>query len=375
MSKGKSGQGRNDNGDGCIYQRKDGRYTVALYGKVTTAKDLKTANAKLKEMKLKAALNEPMTVKKTSVKNYIGQWLVSKKNSLKPASYKRLKQTYNNQVVKYIGDIQLQALRADDIQTMVNEVYENKSYSTAKKAFDCVNECMSLAVLKRQLPYNPCVGVVIPRKPKRTIEDEETRYYTQEEVHKIVEEAKRTYKNGTPVYRYGYVIILLLATGMREGEALYLKWKNVDFEKQELLVCGNVVEADHNVIEQDTPKTENSNRTIPLNNRAIEALKALKDICGNSERVICTDTGSIVYPSSIRRTMETILKRCEIVGVKSKVHALRHTFAVNLIRGGMDVKAVSQLLGHSDIDTTLKTYYHTISEQRKEAVKVIDNFF
>lgn len=371
----KDGKKRNSNGEGCIYQRKDGRYSVFYKGKSTTVKTLKEANKKKREFQINEARNEPLTVKKTSVKNYVGQWLLSKKNSLKPASYKRLMQTCNNQVVKYIGDIQLQALRADDIQTMVNEVYEKQSYSTAKKAFDCVNECMRLAVKKRQLPYNPCEGVIIPKKPKRTIADEETRYYTREEVHKIVEEAKRTYKNGTPVYRYGYVVILLLATGMREGEALYLKWKNVDFEKQELLVCGNVVEADHNVIEQDTPKTESSNRTIPLNNRAIEALKALKDICGNSERVICTDTGSIVYPSSIRRTMETILKRCEIVGVKSKVHALRHTFAVNLIRGGMDVKAVSQLLGHADISTTLSTYYHTISEQRKEAVKVIDNFF
>lgn len=371
----KDGKKRNSNGEGCIYQRKDGRYTVSYKGKSTTVKTLKEANKKKREFQINEARNEPLTVKKTSVKNYVCQWLLSKKNSLKPASYKRLVQTCNNQVVKYIGDIQLQALRADDIQTMVNEVYEKQSYSTAKKAFDCVNECMRLAVKKRQLPYNPCEGVIIPKKPKRTIADEETRYYTREEVHKIVEEAKRTYKNGTTIYRYGYVIILLLATGMREGEALYLKWKNVDFEKQELLVCGNVVEADHNVIEQDTPKTESSNRTIPLNNRAIEALKALKDICGNSERVICTDTGSIVYPSSIRRTMETILKRCEIVGVKSKVHALRHTFAVNLIRGGMDVKAVSQLLGHADISTTLSTYYHTISEQRKEAVKVIDNFF
>lgn len=371
----KDGKKRNSNGEGCIYQRKDGRYTVSYKGKSTTVKTLKEANKKKREFQINEARNEPLTVKKTSVKNYVCQWLLSKKNSLKPASYKRLVQTCNNQVVKYIGDIQLQALRADDIQTMVNEVYEKQSYSTAKKAFDCVNECMRLAVKKRQLPYNPCEGVIIPKKPKRTIVDEETRYYTREEVHKIVEEAKRTYKNGTPVYRYGYAIILLLATGMREGEALYLKWKNVDFEKQELLVCGNVVEADHNVIEQDTPKTESSNRVIPLNNRAVEALKALKDICGNSERVICTDTGRIVYPSSIRRTMETILKRCEIVGVKSKVHALRHTFAVNLIRGGMDVKAVSQLLGHADISTTLSTYYHTISEQRKEAVKVIDNFF
>ena len=60
---------------------------------------------------------------------------------------------------------------------------------------------------------------------------------------------------------------------------------------------------------------------------------------------------------------------------KSKVHALRHTFAVTLIRGGTDIKAVSQILGHSDITVTLGTYHHIIDEQRKNAVDIIDDIF
>lgn len=73
-------------------------------------------------------------------------------------------------------------------------------------------------------------------------ERKEITAYTPEEIAAIVEEAKRTYKNGTPVYRYGYLIILILNTGMREGEPLYLKWKDVDLEKRHIYIHGNVVE-------------------------------------------------------------------------------------------------------------------------------------
>lgn len=362
------------NGEGSISKRSDGRYNVSLGSVYTTAKDYQTARAKLKELKEKAARGDPVTVQRTSVENYMKDWLVSKKNSLKPASYKRLEQTFNNQVIKYIGGLQMQALRADDIQDMVNEVFEKQSYSTVKKAFDCVNECMRCAVRKRQLVFNPCEGVILPKKPVRTVEDEEMCYYTPEQIKLIVEEASRKHSNGTPVYKYGQVILLLLATGMREGEVLYLKWKSVDIENRKLLVCGNVVEAEHTLIEQDTPKTDSGNRIIPLNNRAVEALLSLGK-CRNGDRVVSTNNGKAVYPSSIRRTMNSIVRECGISEIKSKVHALRHTFAVTLIRGGTDIKAVSQILGHSDITVTLGTYHHIIDEQRKNAVNIIDDIF
>lgn len=368
------------NGEGSITLRSsDGRYSVSLGDIHTTAKDLKSAKAKLKELKASVARGEPATVKRLTVEVYMSDWLENyKKNSVKPASYERLTQTFENQVVKNIGHLQMQAVKADDIQRMVNAIYSEKSYSTTKKAFDFVNECMRDAVLKRQIIFNPCEGVKLPKKPTRTVDDEEKFYYTEEQVRAIVTEATAVFSNGTPKYRYGQVIILLLATGMREGEPLYLKWKNVDFENKCLRVCGNVVEVDGGIIEQDTPKTTKSNRVIPLNDNAVRALTEIKDIINDDERVVATKNGKAVSPSSIRRTMKSIIKNCDVKGisdVKDRVHALRHTFAATLIRNGADIKVVSEILGHEDVTTTLKIYHHVIEEQKRDVVTAIDNIF
>lgn len=364
------------NGEGSITARPDGRYNVSLGSVHTTVKDYKSAVAKLKELKVKAAREEPAIVKKTSVEKYVSDWLENNKRlQLKPNSYERIQETFKNQVKPNIGHIQLCALNADDVQAMVNKVYQERSYSTAKKAYDCINACMKLAVRKRHITFNPCEGVTLPKKPVRTVEDEELFYYKPEQIKLIVQEATRRHSNGTLVYRYGYVILLLLATGMRVGEVLYLKWKHVDFENRKLVVCGNVVEVKGKSKEQNTPKTNKSNRTIPLNDRAVESLQALKALNPNGTRVVATKNNEIVSPSSMRRVMGGINRQCGITDIKDKVHALRHTFAVMLISSGADIKAVSELMGHSDIKVTLDTYHHVMKEQRQDAVQRLEDFF
>ena len=367
------------NGEGSITKRKDGRYQVSLCGKVTTTNDLKSAKAKLKELIAKAARGEPATVKRLTVEVYMSDWLETyKKHSVKPTSYERLVQTFENQVVKHIGHLQMHAVKTDDIQRMVNTIYAEQSYSTAKKAYDFVNECMRKAVLKRELMYNPCDGVTLPKKPIKSAEDEEKFFYSEKQIQAIVSEATAVLSDGTPKYRYGQVIVLLLATGLRVGEALFLKWKNVDLENKCLRVCGNVVEVNNGILEQDTTKTTTSNRVVPLNDNAIRALTELKGIIHDKERVIATKNGKAVHPSSIRRTMKSIIDNCNVAGicdVKDKVHALRHTFATTLIRNGVNEKTVSAILGHSDIYTTLRVYHHIIEEQKRNAVITIDNIF
>ena len=131
-----------------------------------------------------------------------------------------------------IGHIQINSLTAGDVQHMINSIAAEKSYSTAKKAYDNLNACMKLGVQRGEILKNPVEGVRLPSSKKKAKKD--IAAYTPEEVAAIVEEAKRTYSNGTPVYRYGYLIILILNTGMREGEPLYLKWKDGDLEKRRI---------------------------------------------------------------------------------------------------------------------------------------------
>ena len=265
---------------------------------------------------------------------------------------------------------------------MINSILETRSYSTAKKAYNNLNACMELGVQRGEIIKNPVKGVKLPSSKSK--EKKAVTAYTPDEIEAIVEEAKRTYKNGTPVYRYGYLIILILNTGMREGEPLYLKWKDVDLEKRRIYIHGDVVEVknrDENAessyicIEQETPKTDKSTRYIPLNDNAVEALENLRKLMKDKDRGIATKNHTILSPRKVYRTMENILTACKITGKTNLVHALRHTFATTLIRNGVDIKAVSEILGHEDVSTTLKIYHHTIEEQKHAAVMTLNNLY
>lgn len=318
--------------------------------------------------------------KKESVESYMTNWLETvKKPSLKRRSYDRIEQSLQYQVFPEIGDIPLKKLTTNDIQRMLNKISEERSYSTAKKAYDNINACLNLAVIKGELISNPVLGAVLPKNKVRS----DVSSYTEEQVRLIANEAVSLYKNGNVKYRYGYALILILNTGMRVGEALYLRWKDVNLEKRHIYVHGNVsVVKTHDkdgksyeLIEQDSPKTDKSNRYISLNDNAVNALINLRKIIGDSSRVIATSNGTITSPHKIYDTMKRILEHCEIYGAVDIVHALRHTFATMLIRQGEDIKVVSELLGHSDVSTTIRIYYHTIEEQKHSAVQKLNNFY
>ncbi len=371
-----------------IKKRKDGYYeqkiTVStnvrrsVYGATPTEVRRKT-----KELIAEAARYDISNVKKMTLEAYMTHWLEEvKKPDLKPSSYDRVEQSLKYQIFPAIGHIQINALTSNDLQKMINTIINEKSYSTAKKAYNNLNACMELGVQRGEILKNPVKGVKLPSS--KTKERKEITAYTPEEIAAIVEEAKRTYKNGAPVYRYGYLIILILNTGMREGEPLYLKWKDVDLEKRHIYIHGNVVEVKNRaedaessyvLLEQDTPKTDKSTRYIPLNDNAVDALENLRKIIKDKDRVIATKNHTITSPRKVYKTMECILKKCGITDKENLVHALRHTFATTLIRNGVDIKAVSEILGHEDVSTTLNTYHHVVEQQKHSAVMTLNNLY
>lgn len=99
---------------------------------------------------------------------------------------------------------------------------------------------------------------------------------------------------------------------------------------------------------QNTPKTKSGDRIVPLNK---EAFMAVRTINGNFRYVFATSKGKRVHPRNVDRMFRSVLKNCDIKGVG--VHALRHTFAIRLFASGVDVKVVSQLLGHSEVGITI----------------------
>ena len=377
---------RRDKGEGSVYQRANGTW-VSEYTpsnaktKYFTGKTEAAVKKKLKEFKNGVIKNGYVEIRKITVKQYMDNWLHTVKiNELKKSSsFDRKEATLENQVYKHIGDIQIGSLAQNDIQNFINKLAEeNYSFSTIKKAYEAVNGCFKLGVIKGDIIKNPCLGVTLPVVLEK--DDDDIKFFVDDQIEQICKESLLKYSNGKMVYRLGHAIIFLMYTGIRRGELLALKWKDVDFEKKTIYIkksAGMVKNrskdesAPKNILKEDKPKTKTSVRKVILNEVAVSALQELQKINGDHEYVMCTENGTVTLPRNIDRMFRNILIRCKLE--PWGVHTLRHTYASMYIRQGGDILILSQLLGHADITITYKTYIHIIDEQKEQAVSRLNN--
>ena len=165
-------------------------------------------------------------------------------------------------------------------------------------------------------------------------------------------------------------VALSMSTGIRIGELCALQWRDIDLEKRILTVrktmqriqCPNQT-AKTKLIVTD-PKSESSCRKIPIPECMMNFLQKFK---GKSEDYVLTGTERAIEPRTMQYRFGKILKNAKLPSVH--FHALRHIFASTCIRLGFDVKALSELLGHSSVEITLNRYVHSSFEQKKEYMK------
>ncbi len=166
-------------------------------------------------------------------------------------------------------------------------------------------------------------------------------------------------------------IIISLYTGVRIGELLSLRWDDVDFNEGLLYVnktCydGTNKEGRYERI-IDTPKTASSIRIIPISKKLEPIMKELKK--NSQSEFVISNNGKIISVRSYQKTFEIILKKLKIP--HRGFHFLRHTFATRAIESGMDVKSLSEILGHRNSIVTLNRYVHSLIEHKKEMINKI----
>jgi integrase len=181
-------------------------------------------------------------------------------------------------------------------------------------------------------------------------------------------------------YVNGGAMDLILNTGLRMGEALALQWTDINWKKNTVSVTKNLIRVKnrsakgkkYKLILQEKPKTEKSKRIIPLNKAALAALEDLKTAPGFKPDgfIIHNKNGGAVLPRTLEETLENM---CSAVGIhKIGVHALRHTYATRLFEKGVDIKIISELLGHSSTEITYRIYVHVIDALKESAVEALD---
>lgn len=325
-----------------------------------------------------------------TIDNLMGYWLHNVKfNELKPSSYDRLESTIMTHIIPRIGNYKIEELTPEIIEINIfNELKkDNLSYSTVKKVYDALNGYFTFYDKRNRTNFNPMYTVARPKSDnykKSTI-----RWFTEDEIKTFKETCISKYGNGEYKYLYGYIFILMLYTGIRAGEALQLKWEDIDTKKKLLYVKGNRITVknrdangnatNYKTIDQDTAKTNAGTlRQIPLNDNAIKVINNIKEVYKSKgvksqlNYVVSSKEGNPITLPTFMKSYKRVLEQSGIDDNGCGLHALRHTFASMLIKNGVDIKIISEILGHSNISITYNTYIHLIKEQKVQAISLID---
>jgi integrase len=371
---------RRANGEGSIRKRKDGRwegrYTAGrdpVTGKVIYKNVLGKTQAEVKE-KLKAAI-EKSAVRTVNTEHYtVGQWLDTwmenyAKLQVRASSYKTYQGFIDNHIKPTLGNVSLEKLAAMELQKLYKHLLEsgrvectearNKpkglSIKTVRNINQMISSALNCAVEQYLIPANPTKGCVLPK-----LERKEMKILPLESLGAFFEEARRS-----GVFELYYID---LATGLRRGELLGLKWSDIDLDKGIIHVRRQILRQNGKVIEAPL-KTKNSYRSIAIGADAIKVLKGMEQ---KDEYVFPSPYGGPMSPDSVLHMLQRVLKRAGLERIR--FHDLRHTFSVLALQNGVDVKTLSAMLGHYSAGFTLDTYAHVTTSMQKQAANAVGSF-
>lgn len=298
-------------------------------------------------------------------------WLELHRSRVKPNTIYNIKKKLNNYILPRFGDLPIDKITPLIVQSAV--IDWSKSYKAFKNLYQELKRLLAYGVTMGLIEANPCDRVIVPRGQREI--DDKLHYWTVSEVNRFLEHAK-TYKDpiAFPLFR------LLIYTGLRKGEALALRWCDIDFNNLTLTVNQNLSRDEDGKPFLTTPKTKKSRATIPIDRQTAEALKTWK--VEQSKRFLVMGASALVdskalifrlLPRSlpldvqrVRLMLVAIAKKAEVPIIR--VHDLRHTQATLLLESGANIKDVQERLRHEDIRTTLQTYSHVTEDRKRETI-------
>ena len=344
-----------------------------------TGKTQQEVKKKLEEYKKEMLLGTISSDDKITVSEWYHTWLFDYRiKDLKPKSFEKYEGIYRNYIKdSELGKIKLKDLRATHIQRYYNKLQDTKPISTIKGINTRLKPCLGEAEKQGYIQKNYCKMVTLPKdNNKKNIQ-----VLTQQQQKLFIEAIKG--------HKLEMLFLIALGTGLRLGELLGLKWSDIDFNTGILTVnrtlsrVKNQTTGKYEIIEQ-TPKTKNSNRTIPIPNDILNKLKEHKKnqskqklFVGegyiNNNYVFTDDIGNPIDDKRPGRNLKSTLTKLNIEPIK--FHALRHTYATRLFEANVPPKTVQVLMGHYDISITMDIYTHVMEDAKLEAIEKLNNIF
>lgn len=294
------------------------------------------------------------------------EWLDYKKLYVKSSSYCKYKRTIKNHLLSLFKEHQVTPIQDSDIiRFFINKAkVENLSNNSLKSIKTILKSILLLAEKKYCYPLVNFDYIKIQTAKK------EVTPLTEIEQSKLF---KYCQKENNPT---SIAIMIALFTGMRLGEICALKWDCVYLENKTISVIKSVQRVENMDNQEsktslmiDEPKTKSSKREIVLPDFFIiflrEYYRHLKNTSDSKEYYVLTNTSKIMDPRALQYRYSRV---CKKLGISTNFHALRHTFATNCVHIGVDIKTLSELLGHSNVSITLERYVHSSMEFKKQEI-------
>lgn len=343
--------------------------------------------AEKKRDEYKDSLKQGLIIDKSA---YLGStmhnWLfdvVNVSNKVKPTTFERYEGIHRN----YIKNSPIASLLLKDIKSLQIQKYYNELFASGKTTSQIFNlnkllkHFFTYAVNEGYLLKNPCIGqIVIPGKVEH--KESEVEIFTDDELKAILSYPKDS--------QIKDIATICLATGMRRGECLALKWKDLNHNTMEMYI--NETVSTVALISKDSsrenktiiqiPKTKGSIRTIPIpitlkpifdkikikqNENKLKIGESYNK--ENEGYVFLTENGNLINSSNLSRSWKRYLKKVGVGYIK--LHALRHTYATRQFEAGLKLKTVSVLLGHSSTEITSNTYTHVLKKEKEKSIDIL----
>ena len=313
------------------------------------------------------------------------RWLAMKAKTVRPRTLDSYRQLGDQHILPLLRDHRVEKLRPLDIQSIVlawqepsarldhkkkDETLLSLSPRTVRYLRQLVVSVLDQAVKWQVIPTNPARAVDPPKteKPVRV-------WWTLEQGQQFLASATG--------HRYAVALGLALGVGLRMGEILGLRWRDIDWEGGTLTVAQTqtlVREGDHQVMHFGPPKTAESRRTVPLDQGLLRALKwhrtnqqrerdLVKGAYEDHGLVLQTALGRPVHPRNLSRTFDLLQEKAAVPRIR--FHDLRHTHASWLLERGVNMRTIADRLGHSQVSFTMQVYAHSRVEHQREAAEAL----